>query len=99
MAKIERTFHMDYAPEQAQSLFLRDVGPAFAQDAEFLLQHEQPGELRFSEGDVPAGPGPSDEPPLFSERVIEQVVEEGADDAIQHGGGGIPMRALGGPTG
>jgi hypothetical protein len=71
MAKIERSFHMDYAPDQAQALFLRDVGPAFAQDAEFLLQHEKPGELRFSEGDLPAGPGPSDETPMLSEQVIE----------------------------
>ena len=99
MAKLERTFHMDYPPEQAQVLFLRDVGPAFAQDGEFLLQHEKPGELRFSEGDVAASPTRPDEPPLFSERDIERVVEEGAEDSIEHGGGGIPMRALGGPTG
>ena len=81
MAKVERTFHMDYAPDQAQALFLLDVGPAFAQDAKFLLQHEKPGELRFSEGDLPAGPGPSDEPALFSQQAIEQVAEGGAPRA------------------
>ncbi len=70
MAHFERTFHMDHPPDQAQALFLRDVGPAFAQDAEFLLQHEQPGELLFSEGDLGLPPGPLDEGLPFGNREI-----------------------------
>jgi hypothetical protein len=71
MAHFERTFHMDYPPEQAQALFLRDVGPAFAHDAEFLLQHEQPGELLFSEGDLGLPPGPLDEGLPFGNKEID----------------------------
>jgi hypothetical protein len=71
MAHLQRTFHMDYPPEQAQALFLRDVGPALAADAEFLLQHEHPGELLFSEGDLGLPPGPLDEGLPFGNREID----------------------------
>ncbi len=71
MAHLERTFHMDYPPEEAQALFLRDVGPALAADAEFLLQHEHPGELLFSEGDLGLSPGPLDEGLPFGNREID----------------------------
>jgi len=71
MAHFERSFHMDYPPEQAQAMFLRDVGPAFAQDAEFLLQHEQPGALLFSEGDLGLPPGPLDEGLPFGNKEID----------------------------
>jgi hypothetical protein len=70
MAHLERTFHMDYPPEQAQALFLRDVGPALAQDAEFVLQHEHPGELLFSEGDLGLPPGPLDEGLPFGNKEL-----------------------------
>jgi len=83
MAHLERTFHMDYPPEQAQALFLRDVGPAIAQDAEFLLQHEHPGELLFSEGDLGLPPGPLDEGLPFGNREIDSAEVSAARGRLQ----------------
>jgi len=86
MAHLQRTFHMDYPPAEAQALFLRDVGPALAADAEFLLQHEQPGELLFSEGELGLPPGPLEEGLPFGEKEIDAA----ASSAFPHryiGGG------------
>jgi hypothetical protein len=79
MARLDRTFAMQYPPEKAQELFVRDVVPAFAEAGEFVLEREAPGELHFSEGDVATGAGEPDEPPLFSEQDLETA--------------GVPLRA------
>jgi hypothetical protein len=71
MARLDRIFQMQYPPEKAQELFVRDVAPAFAQAGAFVLYQEQPGELHFSEGDVATGAAQPSEPPLFGAADLE----------------------------
>ena len=71
MAKLDRAFEMQYPPEKAQELFVRDVAPAFGEAGQFVLDKQEPGELHFSEGDVGAGAASSEEPPLFGTADLE----------------------------
>jgi hypothetical protein len=52
MAKIDHSFSMPAAPEQAQESFLNDVGPQLHKVAGFSLYEQKPGHLAFSDGIV-----------------------------------------------
>jgi hypothetical protein len=47
VARVKGNFTMEVAPEQAQAMFVRDIAPDLAKDAELALFKERPGSLEF----------------------------------------------------
>jgi uncharacterized protein YndB with AHSA1/START domain len=52
MARVKRTFEMQVAPETAQAMFVRDITPDMHRVRGFVLVHEEPGHLVYSD-DLP----------------------------------------------
>jgi hypothetical protein len=52
VARIDRTFSMQMAPEQAQALFASDIAPELHRAGGFVRYKEEPGYLAFSDGIV-----------------------------------------------
>lgn len=47
MARVKGSFTIEVAPERAQAMFVRDIAPDLAKDAELALFKEHPGKLEF----------------------------------------------------
>jgi hypothetical protein len=47
VARVNSSFTMSVAPEQAQAMFVRDIAPDLHKDAELTLLEERPGALEF----------------------------------------------------
>jgi hypothetical protein len=54
LARIDHSFSIDKPPELAQAMFVRDIAPELAQDRDFQITRERPGQLVFSDGE-PSG--------------------------------------------
>jgi hypothetical protein len=52
MAHVDRSFHMDEPPPEAQRRFEEEVGWELHQDEGFALVRERPGQLRYNDGAV-----------------------------------------------
>jgi hypothetical protein len=52
MAKIDHSFHMEEAPEQAQQRFEDELGWELHRDGGFAAVKEKPGEIDYSDGVV-----------------------------------------------
>jgi hypothetical protein len=52
MAKVDRSFHMDETPEQAQRRFEEEIGWELHKDEGFAAVRELPGEIDYSDGVV-----------------------------------------------
>jgi hypothetical protein len=52
VAKIDHTFSMAETPEQAQAMFVRDIGSELHRAGEFVLCKEDAGRLVYSDGIV-----------------------------------------------
>jgi hypothetical protein len=91
MAKLDRSFQVACAPEEAQAMFIRDVAPALWRAAEFRVVHEEPGELHFSDARN-TGFGYAD--PLIydglshalARRITVQFVSDGAQTQVRISG-------------
>jgi hypothetical protein len=52
MAKVDHTFVMSEAPEQAQAMFVAEIVPELHRKAELAMCDDEPGHVLFSDGIV-----------------------------------------------
>jgi hypothetical protein len=52
VAKVDHTFVMELAPEQAQAMFLEEIAPELHRKAELAMCRDEPGHVLFNDGIV-----------------------------------------------
>jgi hypothetical protein len=52
VAKVDHTFVMELAPEQAQTMFVDEIAPELHRKAELAMCKDEPGHVQFNDGIV-----------------------------------------------